>query len=382
MSKNKKRNTHDPRYILSIVIFTFLLLFFVALINYKIDPEKIYSNFLSKNSSQDTYSTEFVKKLVESKYGISFEDNVLNEREIKYELANYPTTAECAVIGSSPVFQISSFRNNKSFKSICSSILNLGTSSSVLEDYLIFSEQLFLNEQAPKKIMIQINPYTLNFNRDDLWQKYSNEYYNFRDKLMNNKKIINKINNNSYNVLLFENLINLRYFIRSIEIFNLDKKKLVYEVQKFDYDKGSNYDVMLPDGSLVYNSDQIKDALNNKIDGLTGKGDYKVKEGRWYNQDAIDLFENLTKYLQKKFEVIFIMTPYHPLVWKFSNRPIVKAMKIMEPIIIEIADKNNVSVYGSFNPKNIPCNGNEYFDEIHLMSSCTKKIENFLNASK
>ena len=51
-------------------------------------------------------------------------------------------------------------------------------------------------------------------------------------------------------------------------------------------------------------------------------------------------------------------------------------------IIIEIADKNNVSVYGSFNPKNIPCNGNEYFDEIHLMSSCSKKIENFLNASK
>ena len=102
---------------LSIILLSFLLLFFVALINYKIDPEKVYSNFFNINNSKETYSTEFINKLTKSEYGVSFEENILNERDIKYKLANYPTTAECAVIGSSPVFQISSFRKIKSFNS-------------------------------------------------------------------------------------------------------------------------------------------------------------------------------------------------------------------------------------------------------------------------
>jgi hypothetical protein len=378
MPKNKKKINSYYLCFLSIILLSFLLLFFVALINYKIDPEKVYSNFFNINNSKETYSTEFINKLTKSEYGVSFEENILNERDIKYKLANYPTTAECAVIGSSPVFQISSFRKIKSFNSICNSILNLGVSSSVLEDYLIFSEQLFLNKQAPKKIIIQINPYTLNFNRDDLWQKYSDEYYTFKNKLMKNKES-NKIpNNRSYNFLLLENLINLNYLIRSIELFSFDKNQLIIEVKKFDFKKGSEYDVMLPDGSLVYNSNQIEEALKAKIDGITGKGDYKIKEGKWYNQDAIDLLDNLTKYLQQKFEVIFLMTPYHPLVWNISDRPIVKAMKKIEPIIIDIAKNNDVLVYGSFNPKNIPCLGSEYFDEIHLKSSCASKLENFL----
>ena len=381
MSKNKKKNHSYYFHFLLIILFSFLLFFFVALINYKIDPRKIYSNFFSTNKSNETYSTEFVKKLINSEYGVSFEDNILSERDIKFKLANYPTKAECAVIGSSPVFQISSYRKIRSFSSICNSILNLGTSSSVLEDYLIVSEQLFLNKQPPKKIIISINPYTLNFNRDDLWQKYSDEYYIFKNKLMDNKEINTIPNKNSYNFLLLENLVNLKYLIRSIQVFNISKNDLT-EVQKFDYEKGSKYLVILPDGSVVYSSTLIQDAYNSKIDGVTGKGDYKIKKDRWYNEDAIDLLNKLIIYLQQKFEVILIMTPYHPLVWEFPDRPVVKAMEITEPIIIEIAKKNNVSLYGSFNPKNIPCFSSEYFDEVHLKSTCASKLEKFSNATK
>ena len=42
-----------------------------------------------------------------------------NERDIFYALANHPTDAECAILGSSPATQISSFRPNKSLSKIC-----------------------------------------------------------------------------------------------------------------------------------------------------------------------------------------------------------------------------------------------------------------------
>ena len=151
---------------------------------------------------------------------LSFQDNILSERDIKFKLANYPTNAECAVIGSSPILQISSYRKTRSFSSICDSILNLGTSGSVLEDYLIISEQLFLNKQPPKKIIISIYPYTLNFNRDKNWQKYSDEYYTFKNKLMNNKESNIISNKNSYNFLLLENLINLKYLIFELDLIS------------------------------------------------------------------------------------------------------------------------------------------------------------------
>jgi hypothetical protein len=381
MSKNKKKNYLYYFHFISIITFSLILLFFVALINYKIDPEKIYFNFFSKNKSNDTYSTVFVKKLINSEYGVSFQDNILSERDIKFKLANYPTNAECAVIGSSPILQISSYRKTRSFSSICDSILNLGTSGSVLEDYLIISEQLFLNKQPPKKIIISIYPYTLNFNRDKNWQKYSDEYYTFKNKLMNNKESNIISNKNSYNFLLLENLINLKYLIRSIQVFNSVKNDLI-EVQQFDYEKGSKFSVMLPDGSVVYSSKFIKDAYNFKVDGITGMGDYKIKKNKWYNKDAIDLLNKLIIYLKQKFEVILVMKPYHPLVWEFPDRPSVKAMEIIEPIIIDIAKKNNVLLYGSFKPENIPCFSSEYFDEVHLMSTCAGKLENFLNATK
>ena len=381
MKKNK--NSTYNKYLSVFYIFFVLSLLAVALFNFKIDPENIYKKFSKNQKEEESFSISYVKKLISSKTGLFYRNDLINERDIKYSLSAHPTEAECAILGSSPVLQISSFRNIKSLSSICSSLINLGTTAAVLEDYLIFSEKLFLNKQAPSKIIISVHPYTFNLNRDAQWLRYKSDYEKIKDEIMFDKKDfkVNKIKKNYYTVLL-ENLINMKYFLKSYEIFSLKEKLKIEEVKILDYKYGMKHHVLLPDGSLIYSRKNIDRKMKREIDGYSGIQNYKIKIKNIYNPYAIKMFNRLIEHLSKKFEVIIILIPYHPSVWNFPEQPAVKAMKIVEPIVIDIAKQNNISLYGSYNPKNILCKSNEYYDEIHTMSSCLEKIEKFQRVKK
>ena len=85
---------------------------------------------------------------------------------------------------------------------------------------------------------------------------------------------------------------------------------------------------------------------------------------------------NLFYTLKKNFNVVFVMTPYHPKVWNFSEQPVVTAMKIVESKVHEIAKLVEVQVIGSFNPKKISCTDEEFYDEMHPKDLCLSKLEN------
>lgn len=378
MKKIKNKKNIYGNYTAIFYLFFLFLLATIAFFNFKVDPENLYQRSMKQNDSESSFSLRFIKKLEKSKTGLFYRNDIINERDIKFSLSKYPTNSECAILGSSPVLQISSFRETKSLSSFCSSLINLGITAAVLEDYLIFSEQLFLNKKPPKKIVISIHPYTFNLNRDAQWLRYEKNYNKIKDKIMYKKEgfKINKDKENYYTILL-ENLVNMKYFLKSYEVFSSGVRPLIEEVETLDYKNGMKHHVLLPDSSLIYSKKNINRKLKRNIDGYSGIQNYKIKENNWYNPYAVKMFNNLLEYLSKKFEVILILIPYHPSVWNYSDQPVVKAMNIMEPLVIDIAKKNDISLYGSFNPKNIPCSKQEYFDEIHAMSSCLKKIENF-----
>ena len=367
-------------YKIYLKVFSFvslILLLIVFFINYNVDPENIYKSYLEINKSKKTLSNTYIDKLAISKKGLFFRNDLLNEREIKLSLVKKEGAVECAVLGSSPALQVSSFREIKSFSSTCSSLMNLAFSAAVLEDYLIFSHQLSLSNSPPSKIIIFVYPYTLNLNRDAQWLRYEDDYNKIKDKILINKKNYGeKIPKKNYNNLLFENLFNMKYFLESLKTFFSNNNLPIQEVKKLDYINGMKNNVLLPDGSLVYSSEIMSSKLMRKIDGVSGIQNYKIKENNWYSPYAINIFDKLIKFLSQKFEVILVMSPYHPSVFDFPDQKVVKAINIIEPIIIDIAKKNNVSLYGSFNSKKIPCSKSEYFDAVHARSSCFKKIEN------
>ena len=117
MTNDTKNNLTDSKFFLDylkiIICFFFVLMLIIASINYKVDQEKVYPSYFKINESKKLSITDFTKILIESDNGIVMKNNIWNERDIFYNLAGYPTDAECAVLGSSPATQISSFRSNK-----------------------------------------------------------------------------------------------------------------------------------------------------------------------------------------------------------------------------------------------------------------------------
>ena len=115
---------------------------------------------------------------------------------------------------------------------------------------------------------------------------------------------------------------------------------------------------------------------NYKISRLDGEAILPGTEGlvRWYDDDAINDFTNLIKLLQSKFNVLFVMTPYHPKVWE-QQQPTVEAMKSIENKIHMLAKQLNITVIGSYNPVKIGCSKDEFFDGMHGTPKCLIKLE-------
>jgi len=379
MPNDIKNNITDRKlffHYLNIIFYFFLFsILTIALINYKMDPEKIYSNYFKSKSIP---LVDFTEKLIQSDNGIVMKNYAWNERDIFYTLANQPTDAECAILGSSPATQISSFRPNKSLSKICSSLINLAVNGGALEDYIVLSGSIIQNKNPPKTVIISITPWTLNFNRDSRWLHYKTNFLNVMNKIIYNSDAILKSfdETESYNLKLFKNLIDLEYFKSSLDLL-MSKNNLSIEfANKFDYNLGSSHTVLLPDGSRAHSSEYIKSMRKLKVDGISGNQNYKVISGKWYSQNAVETFTQLVLHLKKNFNVVFVMTPYHPEVWNFSEQPVVTAMKIVELKVHEIAKLVKVQVIGSFNPKKVSCTDEEFYDELHPKDLCLSKLEN------
>ena len=178
-------------YIKRVYLFIVILLTITALTNFIIDPAQIYPKLFSNNKS---ILNSFSKELSLSKYGILNECNNLNERDRKKALAMFSEGADCAIIGSSHVMQISSYKEDKALTTYCNSIINLGVSGGTLEDYFAFSNMLLENKHNINTIVFGIDPWSLKFNSDSRWNKIKNDF----DKMKNRLEITQQHPNNSY----------------------------------------------------------------------------------------------------------------------------------------------------------------------------------------
>ena len=384
MPNDIKNNLTDSKFFLlylkTVICFFFILVLIVASVNYKMDPEKVYTNFFKIIKSKELSSTDFTEKLIQSDNGIVMKNYIWNERDISYTLAGYPTDAECAIFGNSSATQISSFRQNKSLSKTCGSLINLAVSGGALEDYIAMTESIIQNKNPPKIIIISISPWTLNLNRDPRWLYYKKNFTTMLNKIIYNPNDVSKSFDKieSYNIKLIKNLLNLEYFMRSLELLTSKNDFAIELANEFNYNLGLEHVVLLPDGSTILSNEYITTSLKHKIDGISGNQNYKIIPGKWYSQNAIKILTKFVLYLKKNFKVVFIMIPSHPAVWNFDEQPVVTAMKIVEPKVHEIAKSLEIQVIGSFNPKKIGCTEEEFYDEMHPKDLCVSKLENVL----
>jgi len=358
----------NKKFVFFVGLFVFLILGFSALVNYIIDPGFIYS----KNESEVS-PDYYAKKLQASKNGLIAEG--WNERDIKLSLSKFSGNYDCMVMGSSHIMQISGLRNTGNITAICPKILNLGVSGGSLEDLCIFSNIILNYKNKPKKIFIDISPWLFKHNMDERWQMNKKHYDELISKL--NNSTVSKDENLDYQIELFKNLFNLEYFITSLKNYQnlFDKSRIEEPSDNFSYEKGYIKAVTLQDGSHLYDSNFISKSKKDILNIKNGGGDYRISDNI-YDKEALELFEKLILFYQKKdIQVNFILTPYHPNVFKNGETKTVQHIREVEKIAKTLANEYNINLYGSFFSQNIGCKENEFLDFMHATTDCLDRIE-------
>jgi hypothetical protein len=365
------------KYLKRSFIMFIILMLTIGSINFIVDPGKIYL----KKILADMKSAKFSTKLLNSKNGVV--QTGWNERLIKTTLAKESGNFDCIILGSSHIMQISSIINTGNIKKQCGNLLNLGVSGGSIEDISIFSYLILNNIKLPKKVFIDIDPWTLKFEMDSRYGS-NKEIYNKMNALL---KESDNGNNISYSNKLAKNLFNGEYLQYSLrELFKKEsinknsksdifKKDIIIPINKFSYSLGYKEAVTLPDGSHIYNKSWILNQKNNNHNIKIGGGSYKIN-GQIYDKKTLDYLKKIINlYRKNKIEVSLILTPYHPNVFKKGNTKPVKHFKLIESLIQKLGKDNNLKVYGSFFPNNIGCESKEFYDYMHGTNECLSRID-------
>ena len=358
------------KYSKSSLLILIGILLFISFTNLIIDPGEIYL----KKIINDYNTSKYVDILENSKYGLIQEN--WNERSVKISLAQRTKKSDCIVIGSSHVLQISSVRNTGNINNECKDLVNLAVSGGSLEDIFIFSNILLNKKKMPNRVFISIDPWTFKFNMDSRY--LSNKiYYNNMLKYLN----LFKTDDASYKKKIFLNLINKEYFFKSLRtLINSPKETFTFtKIEKvssaFDYNIGYNKRVTLSDGSIVYSKSWINEQMLNVKKLPYGGGDYKIVD-KVYDDIAIDYFTKLLEvYKRKGINVNFLITPYHPNVFKKGETKTVQHINAVNIKLKEIANKYDMPIFGSYFPHEINCNDNQFFDFMHATTDCLNKID-------
>jgi len=359
----------------------------IATINLTVDPEKIYASFFYINKNR--LYLDYAENIEKSKYGLFNEGNELRGRYGKRALAIYSKQKQCAVIGSSHIQEVSSYRNRsvKTLPDYCSSLMNLGVSGGTLEDYMAISNMLLERNNKFKTVVFGIDPWALNFDRDNNSRWVINKDH--FDIMQNKLKLINKYNI-SYEIALLVNLINLEYFVKSVyTLFNTKsdslveiKNKNLIHADKFNLKIGHEVgSVTLPDGSWAYGKEYIKTSLA-KMEGFNGVGrgdNHRLESSKTlYDVNAINAFKDMIVFIQKSgMRVIFVLSPYHQKTFE-TGQQIPKTLDIVEKKIHEIAKSLKLTVIGSYRAKNLSCSNSEFYDYAHPTYECIAKLTNMI----
>lgn len=348
-----------------------VILGIIAGFNYWIDPAGIFNN-----RKVDI----IVSYLIEGKCSTVVSN--LNERLLKKELIlRTEKKPETIVLGSSRTMGVmAEFDKDKnSFGNYSVSAANFN------DDIALFSVYINKYQSFPKKVILAVEPWDLNNNRNNSEWKYIKEDYYFGLEKMNgkdsmNNKIIRMIDELTFALEKNKSLISIGYLRESLKNYlmnSLTKDEELPVPVDFSYNEKQK---ILPDGSLTRNY-----ALNNLSEEETlkkakkyidEKDLFELKDFVNLDQNDIKNFEKFITYLKRNnVEIILYFPPYHPLVYDY----IIKVNKYKnvieaEKYFLEITAKENIKKLGRYNPNLCGVDAEDFFDGMHLKDSGFAKV--------
>lgn len=286
-------------------------------------------------------------------------DERLFQKEI---ISSFRCNPDVVVIGSSKTMLISSeqFPNSKFF--------NNSVSGASIEDIVSIYQVYKHNNKLPKKIIIGIDPWTFNEENGQTRWKSLEPYYN-QFKNTKNKSV------RKMWYFKYKELLSLSYFQSSIK--NLPKVIRGDSEPKATNRKNNKLSTKLVDGSKVYGEadrEASMSEINRKIASYLKIKMYSIENFGSISTKAWDDFEKLIYDMKSNNVVIEIfLSPYAPIVYDRIKNDYPMVLKT-EEMIKKFSIKNNIKLYGSFNPTLLGMDETFFYDGTHSKESGIKKI--------
>jgi hypothetical protein len=334
-------NSSIRGFLLKTVLLFLPLIITLVLVNYFSDSANLFDNSYERKIAQ----------IISEGYNVTNISNY-DERLVQKELVRLKKTSpDIIVVGSSRTMLITSHHFNGY------SLMNNSVSGASIED-IIAVYQLYADKSFyPKKIILGIDPWTFNENNDQMrWKSLTHEYNRFHgnDKQPNNS-------NNKY-----KELFSISYFQSSIKFL---PKRLNGNSQPLATSKSLNVsNTKLADGSLVYSKlyrDATSEQVTSKANRFIQNDIYSLTKFNTISERIYSDFALLINSLKNNnIEIILFLTPYHPTVYELIKRKYPMVLKT-EDLIIEFANENKLTLFGSFNPSKIGLDKEHFYDGMH-----------------
>jgi len=367
----------DLKYSLTFCACALLILLPVALINFIYDPGEIYFQRMVK----DKYADDYAKMLLSSDVGVK---ESTNERIVKAHMAQHASPYKTVIFGSSRIMQLSPLHMPNFQNYFPAPALNLGASAWTIEDTLIFTHILLHNDTIPQAIVISVDPWTLRWNLSPSYLILEDHFKGMLDEL-GIKKTTQKPEH--YLIKLLTNSISYNYFVQSLKrlsdpSFNIIPKNDFKDwpqanaadfVNGFDFDQGYDYQLTLKDGARLFSKENVWEMIYDYNQGHVG---YIGQQGAYWDDNAVDVFEKLINYVQKKgIKVYFVLLPFSPLVYDGQHTADQDRFLAVEQKIREIASRNNIKVFGTYDAQKSHMQATNFFDFQHPRPSTLRNFD-------
>lgn len=358
------------RYITYLSGTTLGVLIVAAVLSYFVDPGRLYRHDKEENGIAGGYA----QMLFSAAYGLSVPEGAIDEREAVKLVLAHPFAGQhtCLVIGSSHIMQISSARRHRSLASECPDFLNVGVSGAAIEDHLAVVHMAFAGKSGlVRKVVLGMDPWIFMYGRDSRWTTYRANYLHARRDILGHGQ--KSENRDEPELGKWGELLNGQYVWRSLNmLLQYGGTAQIGESPPLDPEVGGPHPVRLRDGSLVYSAKYLQENTTEPsgCGSSYGTKDYQVQAG------AVEDYRHLIRWIKARgAEPIFLMTPYHMGAWNCPNSDNVRAMRATAAAVTQLAGEEHVRVFGSYDPKTIGCQSDEFYDFMHPKAACLARIE-------
>ncbi len=293
----------------------------------------------------------------------NYDDRIFQKKVFQ----NFLQKPQCIVLRSSRSMMIESkmVPHNGVF-------FNHSVSGASIEDYIAIIGLYERNNVLPAKVILGIDPWIFNENNTQTRWKSLNDDYQYglsTFSYIQNKKIEEDNKNIYLQLINYENLKN--------NLLNF--QTTLHNKNTLTIISDENVDAMIKrgDGSIAFpfKIRYQNDVETNKLAKIyLAAPIYSVEN---FNKlSNTQLFEQLITHLQKNgVEVVLFLPPYHPIVYQyFLNYTKYKYVLEAENYLQTLSHKQNIQLFGSYNPDLYGFTSTDFTDGMHAKSYISQKI--------